>query len=248
MALKTYLLGSLTVGCFLLQACGAGAPPKSDNTAIQAKPVAQECRNGGDRLPESGMCKDAAINTLNLGSGDAPILPDGCSWQIQESRMAMDILLYMAASCDGKTSKLAIGVGAQQVEMTLEESALGLPTDDDQTPVIRVITSDPDAPYANLEYFTKAAVDDPAEAANCVARPAGLDGWPEDAIVVDIKNPPAEDEDGPRSACGPYGFAGDNTQYWRVFNDFAWFFDLGQDAYQDIDVRSLTLVPAPSDN
>ncbi len=42
MAIKTYLPGSLTAGCFLLQACGAGEPPKSDDTAIQAKPVTQE--------------------------------------------------------------------------------------------------------------------------------------------------------------------------------------------------------------
>ena len=56
-------------------------------------------------------------------------------------------------------------------------------------------------------------------------------------IAVDPENP--EDP-----ACGPFGSPGDATAYWRVLDEFAIYFDLGQDAYADVDPRSVTLIRA----
>ncbi|GGD07778.1 hypothetical protein [Aquisalinus flavus] len=242
---KKFLFGSACSAFLLLQACSAGEPvAQMAGDAPAGSAPAGECRNGGDRLALSGLCKDAAIAMLNTAGGPDPVLPDECSWEIQETRFAIDVLLYRAASCDGTTAKLSFAGGAQQAELRLEESALGWPTGEESEPLIRVISADPEAPYANIEFYVKNAIEDPVEAANCAARPANIDGWPDDAIVVDEKDAPEFDLDGPRSACGPFGFSGDETRYWRVFNDFSWLFSLGQDLYQDIDVGSLTLVPS----
>ena len=81
MTIKKYLLAGAWATGLLLQACSAGDAPKAPDAEASSTPVAQECRNGGDRLPETGMCKDAAIATLNLTAGDAPLLPEGCSCQ-----------------------------------------------------------------------------------------------------------------------------------------------------------------------
>jgi hypothetical protein len=245
MSIKSSFLIGACLTLLTLQGCSA-EPPAVESNVEQADALeGTECRNGGSRLELSGICEDAALATLNMAGGSEPMLMEGCSWELQETQFASDVLIYRAASCQGTTSRLEFSSGAQQAELRLETSALGLPTGADSEPLIRVISSDPDAPTANLEFFTRNAMDDAAEAENCFARPANLEGWPTDAIVVDIKDAPQFDEDGPRSACGPYGFHGGEMQYWRVFNDFSWFFSLGQDGYQDIDMSSLTLITMP---
>lgn len=250
--LSVVMLGSAVC---LMSACtgtevtkDAEVPAHTD--VVNATEVADtECRNGGDRLALSGMCEDAAIASLNLVGGEAPALPDGCGWEIQETQFAVEVLMYMAASCDGKTSKLGYSGGAQQAHLFVEASAFADVTEtssEEPYPIVRVMSADMDQLHANVENQTRAAIDSAEEAANCSVRPADMEGWPADALVVDVQNPIAS-EDGPRSACGMYGYTEESTQYWRVFDGFSWFFELGQDAYQDIDPASLTLIMVPAE-
>ncbi len=48
-------------------------------------------------------------------------------------------------------------------------------------------------------------------------------------------------KDEPRTACGPVGLDEDSETYWRVFQGYSWFFELGQDE-AEIDPGSLTLI------
>ena len=44
----------------------------------------------------------------------------------------------------------------------------------------------------------------------------------------------------PRTACGQYGLDEDAQVFWRAFQGFAWYFDLGQEQ-MEIDPGSLTV-------
>jgi len=196
------------------------------------------CKDGGERLPITNMCQPKALKMLNSAGGkDEPW--EGCKWVVQESEFAGDVVLYRAMNCGGKTTKLAFAGGAQMAELSIEESAIGMPHGQ---VLVRVASSDPANPTANVQSIARGAVDNPSEAARCFVRPAGIDSWPDDALVVDL--PPEEaakiPEDGPRTACGPYGLDEDSSRFWRVFQGFSWFFDLGQEV--ELDAGSFTLL------
>ena len=234
-------------GTALLCFTACSAEDGIDASSAPEFETVSDCRNGGPKLAGSGMCRDAAIATLNIVSGEAPLLPENCSWELQETAFAADYLIYLAASCDGKTSKLGFAGGARTAQLYIETSAIGAfeGGDTNEWAPITIIGSDPEAPTANLLSFVRAGMEDEDAASDCIVRSASVDGWPEDAFVVDEASPRLTPNE-PRFACGPYGYTEDSTQYWRVFDNFSWFFDLGQDAYQDFDPRSLTLITPPT--
>jgi len=96
--------------------------------------------------------------------------------------------------------------------------------------------------------YAREAIEKKAEATKCIARLAKQEGWPSDAIVVDVsaadaaKAPKHE----PRSACGPLGLNDDETSYWRASQGVGWFFQLGQDGLE-IDPGSFTVMTKASD-
>lgn len=201
------------------------------------------CPDDGPKLPGTGICAGRAANYMNIVGGYAPNLPGNCQWTANETAFAGDYLLYMAATCDGKKAKLEFSGGSHFSDLTLAWSALSnAPAND--TVVVRVTGADMANPHQNILNNAKESIDDAAEAANCSVRSAGLDGWPSDALVVDVspKQAALEAEDGPRGACGPFGLNEGETAYWRVFQGFSWWFQFSQDAYQDIDPRTLTLL------
>lgn len=198
------------------------------------------CRNDGARLPLSGLCEDVALKTLNTAAAEALPLPEGCEWHIQETPFANDLLLYLAAKCGDATSQLDYSAGARQAKLGLSKSALGSDVSG-ETALITVLGSDPEAPLKSFERFALDMIGDNAEEAKCEIREANLDGWPADAFVLDDISTTRR-TDGPRAACGPFGYDEGGTQYWRVFQNFSWFFNLGQDAYLDFDPQSLTLL------
>lgn len=229
----------------MVSACSEGEPVSTPSPeevlteqAVEASDVS-DCRNDGDRLPVSGLCRDVAIASLNV-SGEALPLMEGCEWGIQETPFIDRTLLYLAAQCGETTSRLTMAVGAQTAELYIEESAVGSPLGD--YPVAKILSSDPEAPLENLQAMARSAMDDQAAAELCVARPANMGGWPEDAIVVDTAHNADAESDMPRAECGPYGYSDFDFAFWRVIDDFAFFFSMGQDLYLDIDPQTLTFV------
>lgn len=247
MALSIQKIPAITLTALALAACENGTPvePASPPVAVESDNEGMlECRNGGDRLPLSGICRDAAIASLNFAGVPEMPLPEGCSWVVQETPFVDQFLLYLAAQCGDTTSRLRLEVGAQMAELYLEEAAISMPSD--EVPVVRVISADPEQPLQNLQAFVRNAMQDEADAAECFARPAEMEGWPDDAIVVDVVQTADTVSDGPRSECGPYGLNEDETAYWRVFDDFSWYFSMGQDLYVDFDPQTFVLLDAAS--
>lgn len=200
-------------------------------------------------LPGTGLPPERAAALIGL-----PAPADGfgdyyaaCSWTINETPFAGDYLLYYAADCKGRRSLLEFAGGAQFAELTLVESALAEgPFTPSGMPLVKVAGAEPGDPKASVLARARAAIDDPARAAKCQAWPGAEWGYPADAFVVDVSPRDAEtlsEDERMSGACGPFG-VGDSARFWRVFQGFAWFFDLGQDAWQDIDPASLTLVTA----
>ncbi len=221
----------LAAGAMLMAAPG---------TTAQA---AESCPDDGARLPITGLCAGRAANYLNMVEGTLPDGPEGCSWTVQETEMpAGEVLLYMALQCGDKATKLTFEGGAQLAELKYETSAQLGDELKGQT-LIKIASADPAAPTANVLSVARAAMEDQAEAAKCEVRPAGIEGWPADALVVDVSAAEAAKapKDEPRAACGPFGLNEDSQAYWRVFQGFSWYFELGQDN-AEIDPRSLTLM------
>ncbi len=200
------------------------------------------CRNDGPHLPVSGLCKDSAINYLEVVDGWEPDLPEGCDWDVNETKIADRILLYRAARCDGRTSRLTAGVGAHMVELMIDASALNadLPRDDygNGPKFAEVYSRFNDDPAQDVEHRALYGM---RNTGSCAARPSDdlADGYIVDVSPAERARQPGDEP--PAHLCGDRGY-GDDADVWRVFQGHAWFLMLGQDAYQDIDYRSLTLI------
>lgn len=155
-----------------------------------------------------------------------------------------EVLLYRAATCGDTVAKLGVDGGAHQAELFLETAAVGVAGAD--AVVGFVIGADGTPPTDAIRAFVhtdlEASGADPAYVARCQVRPArdAPDVYVVDAYAADAQ--PLASDDGPRDDCGPYGYTEDSIAFWRVAHGFAWFFNLGQDAYQGFDPGSLTLM------
>lgn len=195
------------------------------------------CPGGEARLPLTNWCQRKALKYLNAAGGyNEPM--QGCEWVVQETEFAGDALLYRAMKCGENVAKLSFAGGAQLAELRIETSSIGF---EKGGIVVQVASADPANPTANVQSIARGALD-ASEAAKCFVRPAGIDSWPTDALVVDVTPEEAAKitEDGPRTACGPYGLDEDSATYWRVFQGFSWFFSLGQEV--EYDAGSFTLL------
>lgn len=235
------------MAALILTACGNGSHNDSAarvDTGPSAVDPVGSCQDDGGRLPITGLCASRAVNYLNVAGGYSPEAPEGCDWVVQETRFADDVLLYRALKCGGKTTRLTFSKGAGLAELAYDTAAYGDAENALKGQVlVRVANSDPADKTAALLRVARDAIDDPAEKAACSVRNARIDSWPDDALVVDVS--PAEaakaPADEPRSACGPFGLDEDSSAYWRVFQGYSWFFQLGQDAAQ-VDPGSFTLM------
>lgn len=209
------------------------------------------CRDDGTRLPLSGLCRSEANVLMQPAEGPEPALyADSCSWALNEAWLAGDILLYRAAACSGRVSRLYGGAGAHMAQLELIETAYHEDGSDFgklEEPVLYadVYTRFKDSPAEDVQ--ARALYGREGEVpASCAAR--RLDEV-SDGYVVDVS--PAErarqpQDEPPAHLCGDYGY-GDDADLWRVFQGYAWFLRLGQESYQDIDYRSLTLVTMSED-
>lgn len=225
-----------------LAACEPGATRKSD-----AQAAASDCPDDGPRLPGTGVCQGRAWAYLDVADGAAePALPDGCTWTVNETMLPGDeALLYRAATCHGVTSKLGYAGGAHSASISYEVSAArGDEAKGDE--VFQLFGVDPD-PQGAIKAALAALP--AAERRRCGIEPAGIDGWPKDALVI---RPNAatraahKDDEGPLPTCGPYGVGEDATTYWRVRQGFAWFFNISPGPL-DFDPASITVVAKSAD-
>lgn len=227
------LIGALA----LLAACNPAGKPEAST-----EPAA--CADGSTRLAGTGLCQSEAAALLRVDPGArSPELAD-CTWQINETMVVDEALLYRAASCKGVVTTLAYAGGAQSAEISYERSALfGEAAVGDV--VIRLFGTDPDPQGALKAALAEAP---PEEQAICEIRLAGYEGWPSDALLIAptaaarAKMPQNE----PITACGPLGVDEGSARFWRVAQGFAWFFDLGQEQL-DFDAASVTAVAKGAD-
>lgn len=211
----------------------ASGPPTYPNS---------DCPDDGPRLAGSGACRGRAVNYLNIVDGVAPDLMDGCEWVVNETLMpGGDYLFYLAASCGPVVSQLEFVADAKFAELGVARSAMngGKPGGK----IVLVGPAGGEDPYKDILLLAQDAMADKAVAARCIVRPA-LEPSIADELVVDFNLAETEKNtgDGPRYPCGPFGYDDEEWTFWRVFGGYAWFFDFGQDIYQDIDPRSLTIV------
>ena len=238
---------AVLAGC-LLAACSAPTAT-ARSTAVAADGTAATCADGGAALPVTGLCAAEATGLLRIAGGARLEAPEGCAWRPQETVFAGDVLLYLALQCGDRTAQLAFAGGGHMAELSYAATAVFGETPEGMV-LVRVGGVMPEDPNQALLANTRDAMDDPAGAANCFVRPADTEGWPADAVVVDVQPPPqaasAEPGDDFRAGCGPLGYVSDSTAYWRVFQGFSWFFDFGQDL-QEFDPASFTLVTRGED-
>lgn len=232
-----------------IEECVARKGNASGAQVAAAKPAAASAPAGcPDKLPGTGLCPAEAAALIGGAKPSQEAFSEpyqNCSWAINETPFAGDYLLYYAAECKGRKSLLDYAGGAHFAELTVVESAFAegefTPPD---APLVRVAGTEPGDPEGSVLARARAAIEDPARAAMCKAQSGAEFGYPADSIVVDVGPEDAaklSEDERMSGACGPFG-AGDSARFWRVFQSFSWFFDLGQDAFQDIDAASLTLV------
>lgn len=241
---STFQLADLPAVLSGLERCfnaGGAAPAFSGAQSAQG---ASSCPDDGPRLAGSGLCQGRAVNYLNLAGPEQDLQP-GCEWVVNETALpGGDYLLYLAAKCGPHTSKLELSAGAQMADLNLSVSALS-----DGSPgwsVAKVFAAGGGRPEDEILMRAQQAMHDPADHRKCEARKLPpQDNLGGDAYVVGYKPQfqSALPADGPALECGDYGL-GDSTSFWRVFGGFAWFFDMGQDAWWDFDPASLTVLTA----
>jgi hypothetical protein len=231
----------------MLALLGAGCAQEGRSGAEKTDAAADApCPDDGERLPVTGICRGRANAYLNEDrEARTPELPD-CTWTVNELALPGDeALLYRAAMCGGVTTTLAFAGGAQSAELVYERSALFGDAVIGRA-AVWLFGAPPDNPQGALRGAIAEAPD--GAAMQCEIRPAGLEGWPRDALLI---APSAAararlPQDEPIAACGPYGVDEDSVRYWRVAQGFAWFFDLGQEQ-PDFDPTSLTVLVRSAD-
>lgn len=218
---------------------------KSEPAAVEvaAAPAAETCPDDGPRLALTGVCAGRAVNYMNPETIGAFSAPEDCDWTTAETAFPGEgeVLIYQAASCGGVTTKLEFRGGAHSAALGYEASALYADATSVDVEPVRIFGDGERDPMLVFEELKEAIPE--AERATCEVRPAGIDGWPSDALVIAptaaVRATLPQDE--PISACGEFGLDEDSQRFWRVSQGYAWFFDLGQDSV-DFDPGSLTIM------
>ena len=204
------------------------------------------CRDDGLRLPLSGLCESAANALIEVADGPEPQLAaDSCEWTLGEAWLSGMMVLYRAAECSDRVSRLYGGAGAHIAQLELIETAYAEDGSafgklEEPVPYADVFTRFKNSPAADVTaralYGLQGQV-----AKSCAARKSDrvADGYIVDVSKAERARQPQDEP--PASLCGEYG-AGEDGDLWRVFQGHAAYLRLGQDAYQDIDYRSLTLI------
>ncbi len=219
------------------EASRPGAPAYRAGGAGSA--AAATCAPGSAVLALTKLCQEQANALLVSRAGAQEPAPEGCTWVVNEAKaLENGALLFRALRCKGRVAQLEFVPSARAASFDLISSPLG-EVGEPHTIAILFDAGGRDANDVILEAALR-TIEDPAEKARCkVRRLEGDVAAPADALVVDeVPIPPS---DGIRSACGEFGFDGGAQSFWRVSQDTAWFFTLGNDA-APVDAESFTLI------
>lgn len=232
-----------------LAACQKPAePPVAVKPATETPVAAAEpgCPDDGPRFAISKLCVGRSINYLDPANKLITDAPAGCSWTMQETAFPLPdgegVLLFRALSCKGVTTQLEFHGGAHSAALGYVASALYPEAVKANAEPVRIFGSPDQDPRAAIEAL-KVGIENKAERASCVLEPAGIDGWPDDALVIrpNAKARAKAPKHEPLAACGEFGVDEDSQTFWRIFQGYAWYFFLGQDT-MDIDPSSFTLL------
>lgn len=237
-------IAALVLTCGNSAAQAAGLLPASGVSATRGSTDrAASCPGEGPRLPITGICAGRAVAYPNVTGGWSPEAPDGCAWVVQETPLATSVLLYRAVRCGRQATRLVFQQGPGLGRLSYASAAAG---EAEAMLKGQVVVSVGEArgkdEAAAVLAIARNAMSGPAERRRCRVRKANDEYLPEDALVVDWSAKAVAGLEEPRSkVCGPFGFEGDASSFWRVFQGHAWYFDLGQDAWL-IDPGSFTLL------
>jgi hypothetical protein len=253
---RSLTVSAVMAGLFL--SAVSCAPPVRP-AAPRADDPAQPCADAQARLAETGLCPDRAIGLLDRAKVAALSgrRPDGCAWVVSDTSFkAPDsrgprrlALIYMALSCNGQTTRLAVADGVHSSVITYDRAALQLDTTiGEQTAQVFHVPEGEDA-KAFIQGLARDTTLNADEAAACTIRSAGIDYYPADALVVDTPEAYRAAQ-GPDAAamgfCGDYGVAAGSMAYWRIADGFAWRFNFGQ-KYPQYDPASMRLLAQDAD-
>jgi hypothetical protein len=243
---STVSLGAL-LATGMLAACSPPVPDGKADATTDAKATAT-CTDA-EKLPGTGLCPAQALALLDPAVlQTTEILPEGCSWSVNETMMGMDdeAIVYQAASCKGKTTRLEMRAGARSAALGYGVSALYDTLPEDFEPV-RIFTTEGQAdPKAAILAMAKEATENKAEAATCEIQPFNVEGSPvlADAFIINVTEAYLKEQniapEEARAACGPYGIT-DGQRYWVIRQGYSWFIDWGQDG-PDFNPNSLTRI------
>lgn len=231
----------LVVACALALIAGCGPSSNSGPDASQAA----ACADGAARLTGTGLCQSEARTLLTADPNVRTPELEGCTWSIKEVMLPVDeFLLYNAATCGERDTRLAFAGGAHSAEIAYESSA-AYGQEATGRALVRLFGVDPDPQGALIAAIAETPA---AERASCEVQPAQREGLPADALIIApnararARFPAGQ----PVVACGPMGVDETKQSYWRVRQGFAWYFDLGaQDP--DIDAGNMTIITRGAD-
>ncbi len=214
--------------------------------------LAADCIAHDRKLPITGFCTSQVKHLLPAPSKRfiEGLKLFGCKPVINDANFMGHIILYQAAQCKGRPAQLEGGGGAHSASIDLWGGGFHADTLEDSVKVATVLAAPANHPTGNLlrwvrdsmaEHYTKAQIE------RCTPRKEPDEGA--EAWVVDeysLSNLPTL-LDGPRVACGDYGYTQESRAFWRITQGLAMFFNLGQDAASDIDPLSITFFSQTAD-
>lgn len=206
-----------------------------------------QCAAGERQLPVSGLCTGEAKKKLGKPGGFflEGLKVNGCKAAVGEAPMMGDeALLYWGAKCQGDVTQIVAEGGAHQGGLFVVGG--GAHPAGGRYQVATIIGGDEkNSPQALLKWTRD---DMRGSGANKTALAAckayNAKKFAKDAWVVDAPKGYALPNGNKVRDCGRYGYLSDARSYWRTFGQLSWHFDLGQDAYSDVDPSTIRLVKA----
>ncbi len=211
----------------LLPALGLfGCAPKSGPQATDAAGKPSACT--GLLTPIAGVCATGA-GVFSHESPRDQLFNDKCVWTEQEVlRSPAEVLLLRAQDCSG------MGTGAYKISYSFPNpteltATMDMSPDQPAVYVIARVFDIPEGKTAEDVAMTKLAEAPEAERARCKTRPDAMGATfqlaPDDTFMDELQ----KDQDGPISACGPFGYTEDAQVWWEAHGPHAIFHMTGQD-------------------
>jgi hypothetical protein len=206
-----------------LLACAPKTEPPATETAATAPAVCE-----GPLTPIAGVCTADAAFLGNDGPKEILFDPK-CVWKMQEVQRTPDeVLVFRVQDCTatGRNGLAFSYAFPNPTELTVTQDV-----SPDQ-PIINVIAQVFDIPAgqtAEAVAMSKLADAPEAERARCKTRPDAMGATfqlaPDDAFLDELQR----NQDGPLSACGPFGYTEDSQVWWEAHGTHAIFHTTGQD-------------------